>query len=98
MCVLGHLPNMGAGAVPDKLKDFLANKGAASIPIIISTRCAFGLGYNDWLYKGGVEKYEKLGFILRDFHNLSSLKARLKLSIDLMFSNETGSRLAYFDS
>lgn len=86
---------MGTGAVPDNLKEFLSAKQPMPIPIVISTRCVFGLGYNDWLYKGGVEKYEKLGFLLRSFANLSSLKSRLKLSIDLVFSKELGVELEY---
>ena len=89
------IAGMGTGSVPDKLKEFLSHEQPLPIPIVLSTRCVFGLGYNDWLYKGGVEKYEKLGFVLRVFSGLSSLKARMKLCIDLMLSKESGKALDY---
>lgn len=86
---------MGTGSIPDQLQEYLSNELPKRIPVIVSTRCVFGLGYNDWLYKDGVEKYEKIGFILRPFSGLNSLKARMKLSIDLMLSRESGEQLNY---
>ena len=86
---------VGTGTLPDNLRNYLALEQTKRIPVVLSTRCVFGLGYNDWLYKGGVEKYENQGFILREFSALSSLKARLKLSIDLLLSKESGIPLSY---
>jgi len=53
--------------------------------VVIVSRAAVGLNFDDFLYKGSVAKYEALGFALRDgYAQLNALQARILLLLRLL--------------
>ncbi len=77
------LEGMGTGSIPTEIVESLSAEWTSKIPIVIATRCETGSNYNDFLYKGGLEKYEKYGFIVKDFLRLNGLQTRIKLLFEL---------------
>lgn len=74
---------MGAGSVPSKISDKLAEKWTEEIPIVISTRCPIGPNHAESMYTGSVEKYTNRGFLVREFTGLNPLQTRMKMHLDI---------------
>lgn len=66
----------------------LSPKFTSKIPVVLTSRTAVGMNYDDFLYKGSVEKYERMGFVLRvGYSHLNPLQARLLLTLRLLGFN-----------
>lgn len=78
------LAGMGTGSLPDRVVDELSPSITSKIPVCITTRCISGGSYDDFHYKGSLNKYESRGFILRPYEELSPYQARIRLMFDLM--------------
>lgn len=79
---------MGAGSMPTRMKDFLAEHVTPRIPVVISSRCAFGPSHAELMYTGSVKKYTDLNFVVKAFEDYTPLQARIKLQIDIALGRE----------
>ena len=74
---------MGTGSLSDAVIDQLSPSVTGKMPVVISTRCAFGDNYDDFYYKGSLEKYTSRGFLLQGYEGLSAYQARIRLILEL---------------
>ena len=77
------IAGMGTGSLPNGVIEELSRSLTSKIPVCITSRCPQGDNYDDFYYKGSLEKYESRGFILRNYEGLSPYQARLRLIFEL---------------
>jgi L-asparaginase len=77
------IAGMGTGSLPDKVIETLSKELTRKIPICITSRCLVGDNYDDFYYKGSLEKYTSKGFILKGYEGLSPYQSRLKLIFEM---------------
>jgi L-asparaginase len=77
------LAGMGSGSIARSVVEQLAPKWTSKIPIVITSRCPVGLNYDDYYYRGSLEKYESKGFQILGYEQLNPLQARLKLILEM---------------
>ncbi|KAI9129047.1 asparaginase domain-containing protein [Acaryochloris sp. CCMEE 5410] len=77
------IAGMGTGSVANSIVDQLSPKWTSKIPIVITSRCQVGLNYDDYYYKGSLQKYEEKGFRIIGYEELNPLQARIKLMLEL---------------
>lgn len=80
------IAGMGTGSVANSIVDQLSPKWTSRIPIVITSRCQVGLNYDDYYYKGSLQKYEGKGFRIIGYEDLNPLQARIKLLLELAAS------------
>jgi L-asparaginase len=76
------LAGMGTGSIATSIIDQLA-QWTSKMPIIVTSRCPVGLNFDDYYYKGSLEKYEDRGFRILGYEQLNPLQARLKLILEI---------------
>lgn len=81
------IAGMGTGSLSNSVIDTLSPNITKKIPICISTRCLIGDNYDDYEYKGSLQKYTEKGFVLEGYEGLSPYQARIKLIFHLMENN-----------
>ena len=77
------LAGMGTGSLSDSVINRLSPEITNKIPVCITSRCLVGGNYDDFYYKGSLQKYTSKGFILEGYEGLSPYQARIKLMLDL---------------
>ena len=77
------LAGMGTGSLSDSVISSLSPSITGKIPVCITSRCLVGDNYDDYYYKGSLEKYTSKGFILKGYEGLSPYQARIKLLLEL---------------
>lgn len=77
------LAGMGTGSLSDSVISSLSPSITGKIPVCITSRCLVGDNYDDFYYKGSLEKYTSKGFILEGYEGLSPYQARIKLLLEL---------------
>ena len=77
------LAGMGTGSIARSVVELLSPKWTSKIPIVITSRCPVGLNYDDYYYRGSLEKYESKGFQILGYEQLNPLQARLKLILEM---------------
>jgi L-asparaginase len=80
------IAGMGTGSLSDELIDTLT-PFTSKIPIVISTRCQTGMNVDDFYYLGSLQKYEKKGFKITGYEQLTPLQARIKLILQISQKN-----------
>jgi L-asparaginase len=79
------LSGMGTGSISESFVEQLSPRFTSKIPVVIVSRTAVGMNFDDFLYKGSLQKYESLGFRLREgYSHLNSLQARILLLLRLL--------------
>ena len=82
------LAGMGTGSLSDSVIGSLSPSITERIPVCITTRCLVGDNYDDFYYKGSLEKYTSKGFILEGYEGLSAYQARIKLLLELAVESQ----------
>eukprot|EP00698_Gefionella_okellyi_P003191 TRINITY_DN12986_c0_g1_i1.p2 TRINITY_DN12986_c0_g1~~TRINITY_DN12986_c0_g1_i1.p2 ORF type:complete len:319 (-),score=54.65 TRINITY_DN12986_c0_g1_i1:1214-2170(-) len=77
------LAGMGTGSLPQSLIA-MKQRLPAHIAVAIVTRCTSGVNYDDYCYRGSLDKYEAVGFRVREYEGFSAIQARLMLMMELM--------------
>jgi L-asparaginase len=77
------LAGMGSGSLASTIIDQLSPAWTSVMPIVLTSRCPVGLNYDDYYYKGSLEKYENKGFRILGYEQLNPLQARLKLILEM---------------
>jgi L-asparaginase len=76
----------GTGSISNSILSMLASY-TSSVRMAMSTRCVTGTNYDDWYYKGSLEKYEKLGIEVAAFEGLNPQQTRLTLMLNMATGN-----------
>ena len=82
MCHGLVLAGMGAGGVPDRVVKELSPSVTGRIPVCITSRCRSGGNYDDFHYKGSLDKYESAGFLVRPYEGLTPWQARIRMMFE----------------
>lgn len=85
---------LGCGNVPPLVKEGIIKLRKAGIPVVLSTRVYTGLIKEEYGYDGSAASMKDFGIILSG--NLSSIKARILLSLTLGKTNDNEEIKKYF--
>jgi L-asparaginase len=77
------LAGMGTGSLATSVVEQLSPKWTSKIRMVLTSRCAVGLNFDDYYYRGSLEKYESKGFQILGYEQLNPLQARLKLILEM---------------
>ncbi|WP_218079751.1 asparaginase domain-containing protein [Anthocerotibacter panamensis] len=78
------LAGQGTGSLAPWIVEQLSPEWTERIPVVLTSRCAVGLNFDDAYYRGSLEKYENRGFRLLGYEQLNPLQARIKLMLELL--------------
>lgn len=76
------IAGQGTGSISNSILNTIASY-TSSVRVAMSTRCPTGSNYDDWYYKGSLEKYEKLGIDVAAYEGLNPQQTRLALMLNL---------------
>lgn len=88
------IEGLGCGNVPPLCKEGIINLRKAGIPVVLATRVITGLIKEEYGYDGSAASMKEYGIILA--RNLSSIKARILLSLALGKTNDIEEIKKYF--
>jgi len=77
------IAGMGTGSIARHTIEQLSPRWTSRLPIVLSSRCPVGLSFDDFIYKGSLDKYESAGFRVLGYEELNPLQARIKLCLEL---------------
>lgn len=77
------LAGQGTGSLAPWIIEQLSPQWTDRIPVVLTSRTAVGLNFDDYYYRGSLEKYESKGFRILGYEQLNPLQARMELILEI---------------
>lgn len=73
----------GAGGLSARSHAMLRDRYLSAMPVVLSTRCAFGFAVNPAVAKHALAAARKDGFLIDDYARLGAVQARIRLILEI---------------